>query len=375
MTLLRVFLFKGGHPLYETLVNHPPVGVEYLPRRPTQEMQEYALYQPGHSVVRKVVDGAFSLVNLPRYYPVLRKYDLVHSGRGFFILGPNKYVVDVEHVASFAGMRHARLTSPGLRKAIARSLAKDKCFGLLPHCHAARKTISLVTADRRVDSKTTVIYPSVEPVKTSPRKAETVPEILFMGEYFWKGGREVLAACERLASRLDFHLTYISLRVHPPESLIKKIREKVSVDYIQGPIPRSRLFEEIYPKTDVFAMPTYIDTFGYAFLEAMSHGIPCIGARHFAVPEIISHDVTGIIVEPPLSYFDEKGVGHPELAVESYDNARTVEELASAIERLVSSASLRERMGASALREVTDGRFSIAKRNALLRSVYEGVSA
>ncbi len=372
MSFIRVYLFKGGHPLYETLISNPPEGVEYLPKKSDEGTQEYALYQPGHSFVRKAVDGTFSLLNMPRYYPILRRYDLVHSGRGFLILGPNKYVVDMEHIASVVGMRHDRLRSAGLRRAIERALASDKCLGLLPHCLAARKTISLVTSEQKILSKTAVVYPAVAPSRTPARGSDESPEILFMGEYFWKGGRELIAACERLAGKLDFRLTYISLRVHPPASVIEKISKKMNITYVQGPIPRKKLLDEVYPRTSLFVMPTYIDSFGFAFLEAMAYGIPCIGARHFAVPEIIAHEKTGFLVEPPVSYFDDSGRGHPELSIEECRNDRTIDEIVSALERLISSRNLRETMGAAGLREVRDGKFSIGARNSSLKNAYEG---
>jgi glycosyltransferase involved in cell wall biosynthesis len=118
-------------------------------------------------------------------------------------------------------------------------------------------------------------------------------------------------------------------------------------------------------------MPTYIDTFGYSFLEAMAHGIPCIGTRHFAVPEIVENEVTGLLVKPPLSYFDPSGMGHPEIQIERADTSETTAELATAMNKLIESESLRDRMGAESSRSVLSGKFSIPYRNRLLKAVYE----
>jgi glycosyltransferase involved in cell wall biosynthesis len=43
-------------------------------------------------------------------------------------------------------------------------------------------------------------------------------------------------------------------------------------------------------------MPSLRDSFGFAFLEAMSQGLPCIGTRLNAMPEIIHEERTGYIV-------------------------------------------------------------------------------
>ena len=192
-----------------------------------------------------------------------------------------------------------------------------------------------------------------------------------MGEYFWKGGRELLNACVRLAAKEDFHLEYISLRVHPPQGVVERARRILDMGYHEGPVPRRILLEEIYPRTDVFAMPTYIDTFGYAFLEAMSYGIPSVGARHFAVPEIIQDDVTGILVNPVLSYFDSAGMGHPEFDIESADGTATSEALVSALSVLLGSKGLRNHMGREALKSIQEGKFSVPVRNSILKTAYE----
>lgn len=368
----RVFLFRGNHPMYETLVRYPPEGIEYFPRRKSSERDQYTLYNPGQSSVRRIVDGTFEALRMPRYVPVVRKYDIVHSSRGFLVLGRNNYVVDIEHVDSFAGMRHERMSSPQLRRLIEKGLISDRCAAILPHCTAARKTLSLVTSDKRILEKATVIYPSVFPARARlARPDDSLPLILFMGEYYWKGGREVILACEKLAKKLDFRLMYISLRVHPPADVVTKAKESFTFEYCEGPIPRAELFNQVYPMTDIFAMPTYFDSFGYAFLEAMSYGIPCVGTDVFAVPEIIEDEVTGLLVKPHLSYYDDRGFAHPEIPVESADSSSTVEGLCKVLDRLLCSKSMRIRMGSESIRSVEEGKFSIRARNNALKEVYE----
>lgn len=373
--MVRVYLFRGDHPMYESLVTNPPEGIEYVERSKKETdkpIQEYTLYSESNAFVRKIVDKTFTILGTPRWFPILGRYDLVHSCRGFFILGPNPFVVDVEHCASFVGMHHERLSSSRMRRLVEKALLFERCRAILPHSEASRKTLSIITGSPALRDKTTVLYPSIGPGKpdTSRKEADS-PCLLFMGEYYWKGGREFIEACLRLKGRLDFKVKYISLRVHPPESVVNRARNELQMEYIQGPIPRSELMSNIYPSTDVFVMPTYIDTFGFAYLEAMSFGLPCIGTRHFAVPEIIEDDVTGMIVDPVISYFDENGAGHPEVHLEDSKNSETVDQLTGAIERLASSRSLRLSMGRAGLKSVAEGKFSVKRRNDILKSVYE----
>lgn len=370
--MIVVYLFRGKHPLYETLASHPPAGVDYIPRRKKTGIEEYSLYSPSYSVVRQVADSFYDLLDIPRCVPILGRHDLVHSSRGFFVVGPNPYVVDVEHVASFVGMHHTRLSSDRAKRFIRKFLLSEKCQRVLPHCEAAKMSITSLLDDHAIHDKLTVVYPSVDIGLCSfPKIRHDVPEILFIGEYYWKGGRELIEACRKLAKKCEFKLTFISIRVHAPPQVVERAKAEMNLEYIAGPIARKALFETIYPKADIFVMPTYLDTFGYAFLEAMAYGIPCVGTSHFAIPEIIDDGVNGYLVSPPLSFFDCRGLGHPELRVEHVDGTRTTAELSDCLTKLLDSKTLRERMGSQGLHAVTDGKLSIGRRNALLKEVYE----
>lgn len=51
-----------------------------------------------------------------------------------------------------------------------------------------------------------------------------------------------------------------------------------------------------YRNCDLFALPSDGEGFGIAFLEAMSYGKPCLGARSGGVPEVIDHGHDGFLV-------------------------------------------------------------------------------
>jgi len=65
-----------------------------------------------------------------------------------------------------------------------------------------------------------------------------------------------------------------------------------------GPVAGRPPLLELYRQADLFIMPSLRDSFGFVFLEAMSQGLPCIGSRMNAMPEIIEDGLTGYLVPP-----------------------------------------------------------------------------
>jgi len=55
--------------------------------------------------------------------------------------------------------------------------------------------------------------------------------------------------------------------------------------------------KEVYDDSHVFVMPSKKEGFGIVYIEAMAAGLPCIGANHGGVPEVIEHGETGFLVE------------------------------------------------------------------------------
>ena len=79
---------------------------------------------------------------------------------------------------------------------------------------------------------------------------------------------------------------------------------------------------QLYAECDVFAAPSLSESFGLIYLEAMAHAKPVVAFHAGAVPEVVAHSETGILVER--------------------DN---ITELADALVRLVSNAKMRQAMG------------------------------
>jgi phosphatidylinositol alpha-1,6-mannosyltransferase len=64
----------------------------------------------------------------------------------------------------------------------------------------------------------------------------------------------------------------------------------------RGSLPDLDL-QEAFGRSHVFILPSRKEGFGIAFLEAMSSGLPCIGANHGGTPEVITHGESGFLIE------------------------------------------------------------------------------
>jgi glycosyltransferase involved in cell wall biosynthesis len=139
-----------------------------------------------------------------------------------------------------------------------------------------------------------------------PRIAEPLdrewdrPRFLFVGrEFERKGGHELLRAWPAVRSaRPEAELVIVG-----PKRIDVELPPGVA---LAGPIDRSTAageaaFVDAYRRATAFVLPSLYEPFGIVFLEAMTHGLPCVAADRCAMPEIVEDGVTGRIVEPTNS--------------------------------------------------------------------------
>jgi glycosyltransferase involved in cell wall biosynthesis len=148
---------------------------------------------------------------------------------------------------------------------------------------------------------------------SAPARAAGAPRILFVGvDWERKGGPELLAAFERVrAAHPDARLVIVGCR---PEVA------GPNVDVV-GYCPVESVHAH-YREASIFCLPVHREPFGVAFVEAMHHALPIVGTRVGAVRDLVQDDVNGFLVD----------VGD-------------VDALAARLDRLLSDAELRAKMG------------------------------
>ena len=119
--------------------------------------------------------------------------------------------------------------------------------------------------------------------------------ILFVGvDWHRKGGPLLAAAFRRvLRTHPDARLTIVGCA---PELDLPNCT-------VAGRVPLSEI-GRYYREASVFCLPTRIEPFGIAFLEASAHALPVVGTRIGAIPDFVEDGCSGCLVDDG----DEEGL-------------------------------------------------------------------
>jgi glycosyltransferase involved in cell wall biosynthesis len=121
------------------------------------------------------------------------------------------------------------------------------------------------------------------------------PVFLMVGKDFErKGGPILLEAFARVRAAIpaaELILIGPSL-ASPPDGV-------TCLGYLSKANPEHlALLKKTYTRAGIYVLPSLYEPFGISLLEAMANSLPCIAANHCAMPEIVGHRETGLIVAP-----------------------------------------------------------------------------
>jgi phosphatidylinositol alpha-1,6-mannosyltransferase len=80
------------------------------------------------------------------------------------------------------------------------------------------------------------------------------------------------------------------------EALARAKSPSGSIEF-KGFLSRSEL-NRCYAAASLFVLPSRGEGFGVVYLEAMAHGLACVGSTEDAASEVIVHGETGLLVDP-----------------------------------------------------------------------------
>jgi glycosyltransferase involved in cell wall biosynthesis len=141
-----------------------------------------------------------------------------------------------------------------------------------------------------------------------------------------KGWFELLDALASI--RRGGGLRLVAAAPSPVEELNLQAEARIRAPHIQvhleRGVDRDRL-AELYRAADVFCLPSHSEGMANALIEAMASGLPCVTTAVAGHPEVVTTEVDGILVPP-----------------------RNAAALSEALQRVITSASLRESLGRAA---------------------------
>lgn len=246
----------------------------------------------------------------------------------------------------------------------------------MPHCYIAEKSL-VYHFGKELKKKMETVYPAIESRNYRARQDVKTVKILFIAnKFFEKGGLEVLQACKALEKKYDFQLIF---KCKVPEQYKRKFFSN-NIIFLERNFSYNELFSKIYAKSNIFIFPSFIDTFGFALLEAMSVGLPVVTINIFAFPEIVENGKNGFLVNAKeYDWADENGVMkikwllNPENRMKLYleDKPEIVRQITEKISLLIENTSLRKKMGGYGRKLIEKGKFSVKERNKKLETIYD----
>jgi glycosyltransferase involved in cell wall biosynthesis len=158
----------------------------------------------------------------------------------------------------------------------------------------------------------------------APPRATGRPVVLAVGRmYRRKRFGDLLAAARLLAGRIPEVQVRIVGR-GPEWARVSTLHDELGLRdtvVLLGDLSRAQLAGE-YANADCFCLPSVQEGFGIVFVEAMAAGLPVVACRAAAIPEVVPDRRAGLLVKP-----------------------RSPEELAMALETLLTNDGLRKELG------------------------------
>jgi alpha-maltose-1-phosphate synthase len=208
------------------------------------------------------------------------------------VLGATPYVVTLDSTNAQSNLLHpartpTRFSSSSTRvtRPFERALYAGARTVVANSAWAARS----VTGDYGVDPARVEVLPmgvSV-PVLARADRGDGLPRVVFIGRTMGrKGGYDLLDVHQRwLADRCE--LVLVTQDPVPPS------RNVVVIDDVR---PGDGKIDRLLAASDVMVLPSRIDQWPNAVMEAMSHGVPPVVSAVGGMPEMVQHDRAGVVL-------------------------------------------------------------------------------
>lgn len=396
-----IYFIGPHHPIFETMVKYPPHDYKVVSTMTSDYSSGYIkeYYDKRYILIKNLADDFMAYLSLPRLLMLPRQFiaDCVFAVNTLpltfkpSIIGVETVFhftrrLNLAYKTSFASILLNRLKR--CRKIVAISNASK--ISILNYTTLFNKSLSKI-----LEQKIKVVYPSVNPsyadklsLFRKTRKNSYFRIVHVNTRPLTRGLIELLKAALMLSSKYDIELRIkLTPRFFTHEAysitsrFLQKLRDlNVPVTLKIGNLCRDELFKNFYAQGDLFVLPTWMDSFGFVFLEAMSMGLPCIGTDIYAIPELIKNEFNGFIVKLPIKpYINIKRLKYLTTSnlLERYFNLRekfsdeVARQLVVKISKLIEDDKKRRRMGKNSYMLTHSRHFSVKYQQLKLKEIYE----
>lgn len=110
-----------------------------------------------------------------------------------------------------------------------------------------------------------------------------------------KGVADVVRALTQLPEHYQLTIAGTGPQQAELEQLVTELKLKHRVNFLGWVGYDAKL--AVMRQADIYCLPSRYDSFGMAFIEAMAVGLPVVALRQGAVPDVVRHGETGILVD------------------------------------------------------------------------------
>lgn len=359
---------QKAHTIVEDFKTNPPNGINYSWAFPKQ-------------------------LNNQRIYCHLKNndFDLLESFDSLLIT-PNKWIAvlaTISYALNFE-INNNYYERQKRTNIIEKILRKENLKKIIFFSKEQAKTIQAYAkiTDPKILNKVEVVYNAVKiPENLQNKKNKDRFRILFIGaDFYRKGGEALIEAFKSLKQKYP----QIELEIH---SSLKK--EDYANDSLYSPInhsnicqivdtddsifnynsfeySREQILSTVFPRADLFILPSFNEGVPYVLQEAMAYGLPVITTGCTpSIPEIIENEKNGYIIDINERIETEiKQNEQGKRIIPKEINNYLAQEIINKISQMIDNDSLRKEMIRNNIKKART-LFSFEKRNKIMKRVYE----
>jgi len=330
------------------------------------------------------------------FHPKRQDFDLLEASDNPFLTS-NRWIYSLATVEFALNLKFNQVYYQRQKRIeiIRKIFSKDSLKKIIFFSKTGLESLSAYAGitDKKIIEKSVYLYNAVPDIRqdliNKKKKDKDKFRILFIGTAFYlKGGASLVDAFEILQKKypfieLELHSSlmkegYLDNELYQPlhhEKTIQQIKNNPSIfNYNSFDVSRQKILQEVYPRADLFILPSLQEGMPYVIQEAMSYGLPIISTNCTpSIPEIVEEGKNGLIINIQGRLFeklkdmkDNKG----KMQISKEFQAYLTKEIVENISTLISDNKLADKIRINNLKKSKD-LFSFKNRNKQLRNIYE----